>query len=75
MSRSEIVRVLLTLRGALDDMDAVTADQLQPLHRRELGPVLARRNYRDAKKSAYQSLDFLTRHFSDPEPGDASRVQ
>jgi hypothetical protein len=51
------------LRLALADADAVTRDTLRRPRRRELGPVLARTNYRDALQRITSLLTF-----ADPGP-------
>ena len=46
------------VRLALADADAVTRDALRRPRRRELGPVLARTNYRDAYRRITSLLTF-----------------
>ena len=55
------------LRLALADADAVTRDALRRPRRRELGPVLARTNYRDAHQRITSLLAF-----ADPVPPEGS---
>jgi hypothetical protein len=54
---------LADLRLAFDHADAVTRDTLRRPRRRELGPVLARANYRDARQRITSLLTF-----ADPVP-------
>jgi len=49
---------LADLRLAFADADAVTRDTLRRPRRRELGPVLARENYRDARRRITSLLTF-----------------
>ncbi len=49
MNRDELLLLLVELRVAFDDADAVSEDMLSRPEDRELGPALHRRNYRDAK--------------------------
>jgi hypothetical protein len=49
---------LADLRLALAEADAVTRDALRRPRRRELGPVLARHNYRDAHQRLTSLLAF-----------------
>ena len=60
------------LRLAVDDADAVTRDALRPLGKRELGRVLHRRNYREARQRIVALLDHATPAApeGEPEPGD-----
>jgi len=50
MSNDDLLRLLAEMRAALDDADAVTEDMLARPRRRELGPALHRRNYREARR-------------------------
>ena len=63
---------LVDLRVAIDDGDAVTRDVLRPLGKRELGRILHRRNYREARERIASLLDYATPPSPDgePEPGD-----
>lgn len=48
------------LRAAIDDADAVTRDALRPLRGRELGPILHRRNYGEARGKIVALLAYAT---------------
>ena len=70
MSRNDIRALLIRLRVAFDDADAVTLDMLRSPRDRELGPLLHRQNYHDAKQTVVEELELLTRYFTDPEPAE-----
>jgi len=61
LPRNDVRRALLDLRVACDDADAVIVDALRPLRRRELGHVLAARNYADARGKITATLAYLFR--------------
>lgn len=50
-------RWLTSLRSAFLDADAVSIDLLRPLRARELGPVVAARNYGEARTAVLAALD------------------
>jgi hypothetical protein len=60
---------LADLRLAFDDADAVTTDALRPVHRRELGRVLHRTNYRDARERIESLLAYAARSVGDRPAG------
>ncbi len=63
---------IVDLRVAVDDADGVTRDALRPLGKRELGRILHRRNYREARRRIVSLLDFATPPAPDggTQPGD-----
>ncbi|MFT3768451.1 MAG: hypothetical protein QM820_23630 [Minicystis sp.] len=61
IDRALMKRVLLDLRVAVDDADTVAADMLRPPRRRELGPVLHRVQYREARGKIVQQIAYLLR--------------
>ncbi len=63
---------IVDLRVAVDDADAITRDALRPLARRELGRVLHRRNYGEARDRIVALLDYATPppSSSEPEPSE-----
>ena len=68
-------RGLLALKLAFDDGDAVVLDMLRPTRKRELGPVLARRNYDEARGSftdRFASLMAMATDDSEPESSSGS---
>jgi hypothetical protein len=69
--RDELRRAIVDLNEGWNDADAVTADMLRPLRRRELGPVLARRNYRDARDKIVTALAYLVKLASESDDGPA----
>lgn len=73
MDRETMRRVLVDLRVAVDDADAITEDMLRPARRRELGPVLHATNYREARARVLAAHAFLMRLTGDDggEGGDA----
>jgi hypothetical protein len=73
MTRKEIRALLVATRVSFDDAAAAAEDQMNAPRDRELGPVLARRNFREAKKSVVDDLNLLIGYFSDePEPAEAA---
>ncbi len=77
MTRKDIRGLLVTLRVAVDDADAVMQDMLRPPGERELGRVLHRQNYEAARKTIVHTLELLVRFFtddSDPPAGGAAAV-
>jgi len=71
MSREDLLRLLLELRVVFDDADAVTEDLLAPPRRRELGPALHRRNYREAKRKLLDIHAEIVRRLGSADPGAA----
>ena len=51
---------IVDLRVAIDDGDAVTRDALRPLGRRELGRILHRQTYREARERIVALLHYAT---------------
>ena len=66
---------VVDLRVAVDDGDAVTRDALRPLGKRELGRILHRRNYREARERVVALLNYALPPApdGDPEPGGSRR--
>lgn len=69
MSHDDLLRLLVELRVAFDDADAVTEDMLARPRRRELGPALHRRNYREAKRKVIDVHTEIVRRLGGAEPG------
>jgi hypothetical protein len=63
-------RFIVDLRVAVDDADAITRDALRPLALRELGRILHRRNYGEARERIVALLDYATAPVPEGEPGD-----
>ena len=73
MDRDTMRRALVDLRAAVDDSDAVTRDMLKASRERELGPVLHRDNYGEARAKIVSSFAYLTNGLDDdPDAGDPS---
>ncbi len=73
MDRDTMRRALVDLRAAVDDSDAVTRDMLKTSRECELGPVLYRDNYDDARTKIVSTSAYVTNGFdADPAPGDSS---
>jgi hypothetical protein len=66
---------LVDLRVAVDDAGAVTTDMLRRPRRRELGPALHRRNYREARDKILGQIAYLLRLTEEPPPGSQSPPQ
>jgi hypothetical protein len=62
-------RALVDLRVAVDDAGAVTADMLRRPRRRELGPALHRRNYREAQDKILGQIAYLLHMAEEPPAG------
>ena len=45
----DVRRLVLDLRVAFDDLDAIVADMMRPAAKRELGPVLHADGYQEAR--------------------------
>ncbi len=69
MDRDTLRRALVDLRVAVDDADAVTRDMLRSPRERELGPVLHRDNYSEARAKIAAGFAFLMASV-EPEPTD-----
>lgn len=66
-------RILIALRVDCDDADSVAADMLRAPRKRQLGPVLHRKNYSEAREKIVKSIAYLLRATEEePEPGDPS---
>ena len=63
---TEVTIWLAGLRQSFDDMDGVASDMLKPPRARELGPVLAAKNYTAAREQILHALAFA----KPTEPGD-----
>jgi len=74
MSRDDLLRLLVELRVAFDDADAVAEDVLAPRHKQELGPVLQKRNYRQAKRKVIAVHAEIVRRVGGAEPGNSGAV-
>jgi hypothetical protein len=61
LNLDELRRVVLDLRVAVDDGDAVTEDMLLPPSQRELGPATQRKTYREAHKKTVACINYLLR--------------
>ncbi len=74
IDRDELRRVILSLTEGWRDADAVAADMLRPLRKRELGPVLAAQNYGEARGKVISALAYLASLARDDggERGDPS---
>lgn len=59
MDREDMRRALLDVRVAADDIDGIVTDMLAPLGRRELGRVLHRRNYGEARGKLTAAIGYL----------------
>ncbi len=57
----KVYGALTTLHNAFLDADAVTVDLLRAPRLRELGPIIAERNYNEARGSIVQALAFALR--------------
>ena len=63
------VRIWLAgLREGIDEMDGVASDMLKPPRQRDLGPVLAAKNYTAAREAVLHALNFA--ETDDGEPSD-----
>jgi hypothetical protein len=69
MSDDDLLRLLRELREAFDDADAVAEDMLASPRRRELGPALHRRNYREAKRKLLDVLAEIARRLGGERGG------
>jgi len=74
MSYDDLLRLLLELRVAFDDADAVAEDMLASPRRRELGPALHRRNYREAKRKLIDVHAEIVRRLGGAAPGGGGGV-
>ncbi len=68
MDRADLRRILVDLRLALDDADAITRDMLRPPRLRELGPALHGRQYREAHEKILSLLAYLLRETEGGNP-------
>jgi len=68
IDRKALRAVLVDLRVAFDDGDAVAEDMLRRARRRELGPVLHRTNYREARRKVLTTHAEAMRLIDAPEP-------
>ena len=59
---------IVDLRVAVDDADAITRDALRPLGRRELGRVLHRKNYGEARARIVEMLAYALPPGPEGEP-------
>src|SRR5512140_1218188 len=69
MDRADMRRALVDLRVAVDDADSVTEDMLRAPRRRELGPVLHRRNYSEARGKITSAIAYLFRAVDETPDG------
>jgi hypothetical protein len=72
MDRDDLRRALVDLRVAFDDADAVTSDALRPPRKRELGPILHRQNYGEARRKVLAAHTAAMHLLAEPERGDPS---
>lgn len=63
-------RLVVDLRVAVDDADAVVADMLRPLRKRELGHVLHRDRYHEAHGKIVSMLAYAMPEETPSEGGD-----
>ncbi|MFT3769373.1 MAG: hypothetical protein QM820_28380 [Minicystis sp.] len=71
IDRALLKRVLLDLRVTVDDVDTLAADMLRPPRQRELGPVLHRVQYREARGKIVEQIAYLLRMAEEgPAPSD-----
>jgi hypothetical protein len=69
--RDEVRRVVVDLRVACDDVDALVLDMLRPARARELGPRHHRDGYREAHEKIVALLTYaMPDDAPDPEPSD-----
>jgi hypothetical protein len=68
-NRADVTQVILDLRVALGDIDAIVRDMLRPLALRELGPVTHREQYDEAMGKALAIVAYVE---PEPESGDPS---
>ncbi len=68
MDRAELRRILMDMRVAIDDADAVSRDMLRPPRLRELGPALHSRQYREAHAKLIAALEYLLRETEGGDP-------
>jgi hypothetical protein len=64
----DVRRLVLDLRVAFDDVNAIVADLLRPPRERELGPVLHRDGYQEARGKLVALLAWCEPR--EPEGGD-----
>ncbi len=69
-TREQLIRALKDLRGAADDANAVVEDMLKPPRMRQLGHILHRDNYGDARGKFTSSFAFVMRcvHLEPSDP-------
>jgi len=72
MDLDDLRRALLDARVAADDIDALVIDMLRPIGRQELGRVLHRQNYGEARGKLTAAIGYLMRLASIGENGDPS---
>ncbi|MFT3771409.1 MAG: hypothetical protein QM820_38840 [Minicystis sp.] len=70
IDRALMKRVLVDLRVAVDDADSVAADMLRPPRPRELGPVLHRVQYREARGKIVEQIAYLMRMAEEGAAGE-----
>jgi hypothetical protein len=59
---------LAGLRASFDDLDGAVEDMLRPAEERELGPVLHRKHYADARRQVFQALAYAAGDEPEVEP-------
>jgi hypothetical protein len=70
-TREQLIRALKDLRGAADDANSIVEDMLRPPRMRQLGHILQRDNYGEARGKLVASHAFLMRCvLTEPEPSD-----
>ena len=67
-----IRRILVDLRVAVDDADAVVKDMLRKPRRRSLGRANHKKHYRDAHRTMIQAIAYLMPPPPPPPAGDAA---
>jgi hypothetical protein len=65
LNRDDVRRAVVDLRVAVDDADALAEDMLRSPRRRELGPVLHRKQYTEARRKVTAASSYLMRLVAD----------
>lgn len=72
MNPDDMRRALIDLRVAVDDADAAAEDMLRAPRRRELGPVLHRKQYTEARHKITATIAYLMRLVGGDGPAEPS---
>ncbi len=74
MDPAELRRYLVEIRVGIDDADSIVRDMLRPPRRRHFGPVLHRRQYREAYEKMTHTLGYLLgEKGGDPPEGEPTK--